>query len=235
MIYFVTGTDTDSGKTLVSSALLHLASQLRHQDDSPWQTLGIKPVASGCEQTAEGLRNSDALALQAQSSVQLDYRQVNPFSFTPAIAPHIVAAQEGVDISPEALHAALDIPRYQETDFTLIEGAGGWRLPLGNQRMMPELVQTLQLPVILVVGMKLGCLNHAVLTQEAILADGLQITGWVANQVDGEMQYVAENLAELTELMSAPCLGVIPHLASPQVDVASEYLTLPHLLRHNGK
>lgn len=223
MMYFVTGTDTDSGKTLVSSALLIAAGKTH-------STLGIKPIASGCEQTEAGLRNSDALQLMAASSIKLDYDKVNPFTFAPAIAPHIAAKQVGTVLTPEAIHSNLDIQCFSQTDFCLIEGAGGWRLPLGEGRYLSELVQTLDLPVILVVGMKLGCLNHALLTQEAIIADGLKVAGWVANRVDPDMGMFAENLTSLKEMMSSPFLGCVPFLTEVTPNNAAQYLDVSTLI-----
>lgn len=191
MRYFIAGTDTDSGKTLVASSLLYLASK-------QGSTLGVKPIASGCEPTSEGLRNSDALALMAQSNVKLAYERVNPFAFKPAIAPHIAAKQVGVTLNADLVTAHLKTLPFDEVDFALVEGAGGWRLPLNHalrvqgklnpQAFLSTVAIDLQLPVILVVGVKLGCLNHALLTQEAIQADGVKIAGWVANCVDPDMQ-----------------------------------------------
>lgn len=225
MIFFVTGTDTDSGKTQVGAALLHKA-RVEHG----LKTLGVKPLASGCHNTPYGLRNPDALALMDESSLKLQYDKVNPFSFEPAIAPHIAAADLGLDISPEAVLAALDFTQYAMADFCLIEGAGGWRLPLGEGRFLSEAVQGLALPVILVVGMKLGCLNHAVLTQEVIRTDGLEIAGWVANRAEADMSRFDENLASLKDLIQAPLLGVVPHLAHPSAEAMSQHLDLSPLL-----
>lgn len=233
-MFFVTGTDTDSGKTLVSSALLTAVNRLGAiaSADSAvsilasntLSTLGVKPIASGCAQTSEGLRNADALQLMTLSSLKLAYSTINPFTFEPAIAPHIAAAQVGVGLAPEVIIESLDLAAFAQADFCLIEGAGGWRLPLGDGRYLSEVVQKLELPVILVVGMKLGCLNHALLTQEAILADGLKIFGWVANCVDPNMSMFAENLASLKEMMSAPFLGCVPFLDAPSAENAADHL-----------
>ncbi|MFT5789472.1 MAG: dethiobiotin synthetase [Shewanella sp.] len=215
MTYFVTGTDTDCGKTLVSSALLTAVKG---------ETVGFKPVASGCEQTEQGLRNSDALALMAASSIKLPYDDINPFAFLPAIAPHIAASEQNISLSPKKIQAQLNMAQYLGADFALIEGAGGWRLPLGDGHFMSEVVQAMQLPVILVVGMKLGCLNHALLTAEAIERDGLVIAGWVANQVDADMANQQENLASLQQMMSAPFLGYIPYLENATAAEAAMHL-----------
>lgn len=229
-MFFVTGTDTDSGKTLATSGLLMAFNRESARLGSQWLTLGVKPIASGCEMTPAGLRNSDALQLMACSTLKLSYEQVNPFSFLPAIAPHIAAKNAGINLSPEAIAAQLDLHAFAAADLCLLEGAGGWRLPLGEGRYLSELVQQLQLPVILIVGMKLGCLNHALLTQEAILADGLQIAGWVANRIDPDMSVFEENLATLKEGMSAPFLGCIPHLSEPTADNAAIHLDIKPLL-----
>ncbi|MCL1049234.1 dethiobiotin synthase [Shewanella abyssi] len=215
MTYFVTGTDTDCGKTLVSSALLTAVKG---------ETVGFKPVASGCEQTEQGLRNSDALALMAASSIKLPYEDINPFAFLAAIAPHIAASEQNISLSPKKIQAQLNMVQYLGADFALVEGAGGWRLPLGDGHFMSEVVQAMQLPVILVVGMKLGCLNHALLTAEAIERDGLVIAGWVANQVDPDMANQQENLASLQQMMSAPFLGHIPYLENATAAEAAVYL-----------
>ena len=223
MAYFITGTDTDSGKTLVSSALLYLVSQPSTLLQQP-KTLGLKPIASGCEMTNKGLRNADALSLISQSTIKLPYERINPISFEPAIAPHIAAKKNGTDISVKTLLKKMHFSALPEHDFCLIEGAGGWRLPLGNQQFMSQVVQALSLPVIMVVGMKLGCLNHALLTQEAILADGLNLSGWVANCVDPNMSNFDDNLQSLTEMMRAPLLGTIPFLQNPTAKEAAKYI-----------
>ena len=145
MTYFVTGTDTDCGKTLVSSALLTAVAG---------ETVGFKPVASGCERTEQGLRNGDALALMAASSIKLPYDDINPFAFAPAIAPHIAAAEQNVTLTPTRIQAQLNMAQHLGADFVVVEGAGGWRLPLGDGHYMSEVVQAMNLPVILVVGMK---------------------------------------------------------------------------------
>lgn len=229
-MFFVTGTDTDSGKTLATSALLMAFNRESARLGSQWLTLGVKPIASGCELTSAGLRNSDALQLMACSTLKLSYGKINPFSFLPAIAPHIAAKNAGISLSPEAIVAQLDLHAFAAADLCLIEGAGGWRLPLGDGRYLSELVKQLQLPVILIVGMKLGCLNHALLTQEAILADGLQIAGWVANSIDPHMSGFEQNLATLKDCMSAPFLGCIPHLREPTAANAAIHLDIKPLL-----
>jgi dethiobiotin synthetase len=227
--YFVTGTDTDAGKTLATSALLGAARQRQ------LTTLGLKPIASGSEATPNGLRNRDALALQAQSFPPVDYPTINPWAFAPAIAPHLAALEAGAVLNVASVTQALndtltDTPR----DLTLIEGAGGWRVPLNEEEDFSDLPRALGLPVILVVGLKLGCLNHARLTAEAIAADGLTLAGWVGSVVDSafadDSPRFAANVALLKRALPAPCLGIIPHLATADATTAQRYLSLEALL-----
>lgn len=205
--YFVTGTDTDAGKTFVSAALLHRASSLGYQ------TLAHKPVAAGCEQTPEGLRNSDALTLMAAiNEADVDYEMINPIALEPAIAPHIAAAESGKSLSVGRLAGFARGLMMSKSDLLLIEGAGGWRVPLNQQETLADLAKSLKVPVILVVGMKLGCINHALLTVEAIQRDGLTLAGWVANQIDPDMNRFQENLYTLNQMIPAPLLANIPYI-----------------------
>lgn len=203
--WFITGTDTDVGKTIASCALLQAAT---HQG---YRTAGYKPVASGSQMTADGLRNSDALALQANSSEALDYAQVNPLTLLEATSPHIASESEGHEIHLPALSQGLR-QLEQSADWILVEGAGGWFTPLTLQATFADWVQQEQLPVILVVGVKLGCINHALLTALAIRHAGLTLAGWVANEVIPAGGRQAEYLATLTRMIDAPLLGVIPYL-----------------------
>jgi dethiobiotin synthetase len=221
--FFIAGTDTEVGKTTIAAGLLCAA---RRQGLS---TAACKPVASGSEATAEGLRNSDALALLGQCSVPLTYDEVNPLAFAPAIAPHLAAREAGVDLTAAVLLAPVRHVLAQGADFTVVEGAGGWRVPLGEGGYLSDLPVALGLPVILVVGVRLGCINHAVLSAEAIARDGLQLVGWVANIVDPGTSRLEENLATLTELLAAPCLGRVPRLADASPENVAEHLQLAHL------
>lgn len=160
--YFITGTDTDVGKTTIAAGLLHAARL------AGLSTAAGKPVASGCELGPKGLRNADALALLAQSSLPLSYAEVNPFAFEPAIAPHLAAREAGVALTVQSLLMPMRELLAKGADFTLIEGAGGWRVPLADQDNLSDLAMALGLPVILVVGVRLGCINHALLSAEAI-------------------------------------------------------------------
>jgi dethiobiotin synthetase len=221
--FFIAGTDTEVGKTTIAAGLLCAA---RRQGLS---TAACKPVASGSETTLEGLRNSDALALLGQCSLPLTYSEVNPLAFAPAIAPHLAAREAGVELTAAALLAPVRHVLEQGADFTVVEGAGGWRVPLGDGGYLSDLPVALGLPVILVVGVRLGCINHAVLSAEAIARDGLQLVGWVANIVDPGTSRLEENLATLTELLAAPCLGRVPRLADATPENVAEHLQLSHL------
>ena len=216
--FFVTGTDTDVGKTTIAAGLLRAARL------AGLSTAAVKPVASGCEAGADGLRNSDALALLAECSLPLSYAEVNPFAFAPAIAPHLAAREAGVELKVEALAAAVQAVLAQQADFTLVEGAGGWRVPLGEQATLADLPVALDLPVILVVGVRLGCINHALLTAEAIARDGLRLAGWVANVLDPQTSRLDDNLRTLTELLAAPCLGRVPRLEQAGAAAVARHL-----------
>lgn len=203
--FFIAGTDTDVGKTQIAAGLLLAAK------NSGFTTAALKPVAAGCEATPEGLRNSDALLLQSVITEALVYEQINPYAFAAPIAPHIAALQEKRSLSVDRLTGFCRgvLPQAQ---FTLIEGAGGWRVPINARETLADLAKQLQLPVILVVGMRLGCINHALLTAEAIQCDGLPLAGWVANCIDPNMAVLDENIQSLMARIPAPLLGVVPYL-----------------------
>lgn len=203
--FFVTGTDTGVGKTQVAAALLYAGRE------AGLSTAALKPVAAGCEATPEGLRNEDALLLQSQVSEPLLYEQINPVALAPAIAPHIAAMEAKRALSVERLSGYCR-GVLGTADLTLVEGAGGWRVPLNRSETLADLARLLNLPVILVVGMRLGCLNHALLTAEAVLRDGLPLAGWVANTLEPDMPRREENITSLVQRLPAPCLGVLPHL-----------------------
>lgn len=227
--YFVTGTGTGVGKTLVTSGLL-AAARLRGLS-----TAGLKPVAAGCELTEDGPRNEDALALQAQTTLPISYEQINPVALEPAIAPHIAAAEAGRRLSADRLAGFCRGVMMQRPDLTLIEGAGGWRVPLNDRETFAELAKIMQLPVILVVGMDLGCINLALLTAEAIQRDGLTLAGWVANQVAPTMDRYQENLETLQRRIRCPMIGEVPYQSGVEVEQIIEYLSLDALLEQADK
>jgi dethiobiotin synthetase len=202
--YFITGTDTGVGKTRVSVALLHRLQQ------QGLRVAGMKPVAAGCEETVTGLRNEDALALQAASSVTLPYETLNPYALAPAIAPHLAARDAGIVIELDRILAAYRTIAAQ-VDSVVVEGAGGWRVPLNDDQDMSDLAVALGLPVVLVVDIRLGCINHALLSAQAIAARGLPLAGWVANHAHGDYARSADNIASIEARIGTPLLGVIPY------------------------
>jgi dethiobiotin synthetase len=227
--YFVAGTDTDAGKTLVACALLAKAQS------QGLSTAAVKPVAAGCQRTPDGLRNDDALQLLNQCSLPLYYEQVNPVAFEAAIAPHIAAQQQGRNMQVDRLAGFTLGVMAQGANLTLVEGAGGWRVPVNARETLADLAKVLNIPVILAVGVRLGCINHALLTVEAIARDGLTLAGWVANCIDPNMAMVEENLATLEQRIHAPLLGRVPYLANHEeaegrVKAAQDYLNIDALI-----
>ncbi|MAT51635.1 MAG: dethiobiotin synthase [Porticoccaceae bacterium] len=221
--YFVTGTDTDVGKTLIATGLLLKA---REQGLS---TAAIKPVAAGAELTPGGLRNADALALSGVCYPPMAYDEINPVCLAPPIAPHIAAGEAGRELSVPLLAGHCQPIIARNPGLLLVEGAGGWRVPLNDRETLADLAIALKLPVIIVVAMRLGCISHALLTVEAVARDGLPLAGWVANQVGGTMSRYDENLAYLREHIRAPLLGEVPWLADADPGRLTAYLNLPDL------
>ncbi len=215
--FFVTGTDTGVGKTLATAALL------RHLRESGVSVAGMKPIAAGVIAGLEGPANEDALMLQAESSVRHPYAVVNPWLFEPAIAPHIAAAESGVVIDAARIVAAHE-RLAAGADVVLAEGAGGFLVPLDSTRSCAELPALLGMDVILVVGLRLGCLNHAFLTTEAIAARRLKLAGWIGNSIDPAFARRDANLATLESRIAAPCLGIIPWMVKPDVATAAASL-----------
>ncbi|MBD2812105.1 ATP-dependent dethiobiotin synthetase BioD [Xenorhabdus sp. Vera] len=222
--YFLAGTDTEVGKTVVSCALLQAANR------KGYRTAGYKPVASGSEITGEGIRNGDALALQHNSSVSLTYQEVNPLVFVEPTSPHIVSAELNQPIDFSVLSQGLEILT-TKADWVLIEGAGGWYTPLSENTTFADWVIQENLPVILTVGIKLGCINHAVLTAKAIQYSGLNLVGWVANEIEPAGKHQAAYLETLKCMIPAPLLGVIPHLSeSCDNSKIGEYINIASLV-----
>ena len=214
MSYFVTGTDTNVGKTLISCALLHgFAAQGK-------RVAGMKPVAAGCDDDAQ---HEDVAQLCAASNVSVSKDLINPCCFSQAIAPHLAAQHDGVNINLARIVESFSALT-EQVDVVIVEGAGGFVVPLNDGQDSADLAVQLALPVILVVGMRLGCLNHALLTVEVIAARGLTLAGWVANVVDAGMAMLDENIAALRQRIAAPLLGVVPYLAQPDAREASKRL-----------
>jgi dethiobiotin synthetase len=217
--YFITGTDTSCGKTEITLGLMHL---LQAQGKS---VVGMKPVASGATVTEDGLRNDDAQRILHHSSQSVPYELVNPCVFEPPIAPHLAAGKLEQKIGFELILGCYE--RLSSlADMVIVEGVGGWRVPLGEDGDLSDLAQAMKLPVILVVGMKLGCLNHALLSVDAIRAKGLVLAGWVANIMDPEVLELEANLETLRQTIGAPCLGVVPYMRTVSTEIIAASIRL---------
>lgn len=221
--FFIAGTDTDVGKTVASKAILQALGA------KGLNTIGYKPVAAGSDKTAEGWRNSDALHLQKAATLDIAYDDVNPYALELPASPHIAAKHEHVEIKYEVLSEKLAHHK-EQSDIVLVEGAGGWRVPVSDTDSLSTWVQQEQLPVVLVVGIKLGCLSHALLTAEIIKADGLNLVGWVANRVNPGTEHYAEIIDMLEDRLDAPKLGEIPYIPSAKRKDLSKYINVEPLL-----
>ncbi len=217
--YFITGTDTECGKTEITLALMHL---LQAQGKS---VVGMKPVASGAIATQEGLRNDDAKRILQKCSQPAPYELINPFVFEPSIAPHLAADQAGQKISFELIQECYEgLSTLGEV--VIVEGVGGWRVPLSEDGDLSDLALAMGLPVILVVGIKLGCINHALLSADAIQSKGLQLAGWVANVVDPQMLELEANMDTLRQKIDAPCLGLVPNIQPVLINAVADKLQI---------
>jgi len=200
---FVTGTDTGVGKTIVSVALMRLLQS------AGLKVVGMKPVATGACWQDGRLVNDDALLLQASASIRLDYNQVNPFVFEPPVAPHIAAKKAGQEIDFRHLCRVYE-ELAEVADCVVVEGVGGWEVPLNEGQRVADLARALDLPVLLVVGLRLGCLNHALLTQRAIKNSGVSCLGWIVNQIERDFLFSAENIETLENSLNWPLLAALP-------------------------
>ena len=222
--FFVTGTDTGVGKTLICCALLHGFAALGKS------VIGMKPVAAGAAHGPAGMVNDDVALLRAASNVDAPLALVNPYCFEPPIAPHLAAEQAGA-----AIDLATIVSAYRRlaaiADIAIVEGVGGFCVPLNAGEDSADLAQRLGLPVILVVGLRLGCLNHALLTAHSIRAQGLTLAGWIANRVDPAMAAAERNVAALAERLAAPLLGVIEFTTAPDPRRVAVQLALPNLAK----
>lgn len=217
MKLFIAGTDTDVGKTYISVGLL------KAFNDLGLATIGVKPVASGCEYENGKLYNADAMLLHQASSIKLPYENINPITFEPAIAPHIAADCAEYQLSVDDIMTKTNTALTCDAGVHIVEGIGGWLVPLNNQETMADFVAAMNLPVILVVGMRLGCLNHAILTYNAIRQNNLHLLGWVANCLDPGIPALVENIATLQKWLDVSCLGVVEYQQNPEeaIDVKS--------------
>lgn len=218
--YFITGTDTECGKTVITLGLMRVLQS------AGLSVNGMKPVAAGAVRTAAGLINEDAQRIQRQCSIQMEYGLINPYIFEPPIAPHLAARGSGVRIDIRVIVDCY-LKLAQSVDRVLVEGVGGWMVLLGDSTLLPDLALALDLPVIIVVGMRLGCINHSLLTLNAINASGCRLAGWVANSVDPQMAEFDGNLQTLQQRIEAPLLGVVPFLQSTDSASVARYLRLP--------
>lgn len=205
--WFITGTDTGVGKTFIAELMLEGLNA------AGVAAVGMKPVASGCRHAAAGVRSDDAERLVAAGCAAIPYEIANPFAFVEPVAPHIAAAISGRPIDIGVIDSCYQ--KISRIGRVVVEGVGGWRVPIGADRTMADVAAVLRLPVVLVVGMRLGCINHALLTAEAIAADGLESAGWVANTVVRDMARYAETMAAIGERLGAPPLATIPYLPPP--------------------
>ena len=217
--YFITGTDTGVGKTLIACALLHAFAK------SGKSVAGMKPVVAGCEQSQQGLIYEDVEALLAASTVAVPRDVANPYALMEPIAPHIAAQRAGTQLDLAQMVSAYR-ELQQSAELVIVEGAGGFKVPLTDEEDTADLAQRLGLPIIMVVGMRLGCLNHALLTAQAIQSKGLQLVGWVANRIDPAMAVFDENVQALEKRLPAPLLGIIPHYPSPDARIIASLLRI---------
>ena len=222
--FFIAGTDTDVGKTVASKAILNALAQ------QGLRTIGYKPVAAGSDKTELGFRNSDALYLQNAATVDVDYDDVNPYALELPASPHIAAKREGISIEYTRLSDKL-AQHKRNSDIVLVEGAGGWRVPVSDTDCLSSWVQQEQLPVVLVVGIKLGCLSHALLTLDAIKADGLSVVGWLANRINPGTEHYADIIAMLEHKIDAPKIGEIPYVPSVKRKDLAKYIDVTSLIK----
>ena len=209
---FITGTDTGVGKTLVSVSFVK--ALVRHG----LRVAVMKPIASGSEHTAAGLRNADAVALAEASNVVVPYASINPYCFEPAISPHIAAEEAKIEVDVTLIRNRFEALA-SGADFVVVEGAGGWYAPINKARSMADLPKALGIPTLLVVGLRLGCLNHAQLTKQAIEASGVELAGWVANAIDPQLERAAQNLSSLEQMLGREPLAVFPFVPDERPDV----------------
>jgi dethiobiotin synthetase len=225
--WFVTGTDTGVGKTRAAVGLLGALA------GKALTVAGMKPIASGSVKTVDGLRNDDAMALVSASSVRVRYADVNPYAFAPAIAPHIAAADEGRTMELAVLERAYE--RLALTaEAVVIEGAGGWLTPLSESHTLADFAAMLDAQVILVVGLRLGCINHALLTERAIRAAGLTLAGWIGSAVDPAFERAQENRAALRARIAAPCLGILEHRPNASPAELADAINVDFVIRQQA-
>jgi len=215
---FIAGTDTNVGKTYVTVGVLNAFK------NNKYSTLGIKPIATGCERIHGHLQNQDALDLQAASSIQLHYHQINPFALEPPVSPNIAARQIAREITVQELKLKTQYAIQYPADICLIEGVGGWYVPINQKETMADFVKALDLRVILVVGIRLGCINHTLLTYKAMMNDKVPLLGWIANCVDPKLPAREDAINTLKDWLPIPCLGVVDYKGKVETSILMEQL-----------
>lgn len=220
---FITGTDTDVGKTLFTTALVKALQNTKQS------VIAFKPVAAGCEMIDGELKNEDALNIIDVMTEDVTYQEVNPITLIKPIAPHISAVEDGVELSVDSIQASCFLSKYQQSNI-LVEGAGGWLVPLNDEETFADYVIAESLDVILVVGLKLGCINHALLSQQSIINSGLKLIGWVANHIDPNMLNQQQNIETLSKRLDCPIIAQIPHLKGDNLAFqAAKYVNIAAL------
>lgn len=217
--YFITGTDTGVGKTWATLTLM------KAMQNKGKVVAGMKPVASGCKKTSVGLRSDDAARILKQSNQSLDYKTINPYAFEQAIAPHIAAKLAGVVIDIDKIAGEFSILK-NNSDSVVVEGIGGWNVPLGADIMLADIVKSLDLKVVLVVGLRLGCINHALSTARAVEADGARLHGWIMNQLEPDYVCLQETMRTLQARISAPLLGSLSFMERFDVEITASQLAI---------
>ena len=225
--FFITGTDTEIGKTTISLGLIAALQNANHKVSA------MKPVASGCEIINGELKNDDALKLIKACHQNLHYKDVNPYAFKPSIAPHIAAEHAGIHIDIPTICKLADTHK-ANSDYCIIEGVGGWQVPLNETETVEDLALALNLPVILVVGLRLGCINHALLTAKAIQDSGLILAGWVANHCHMNSDNADEVIESINQRINSPCLGITDHLNKAEPEIFGEMLDIPTLSKKHS-
>ncbi len=217
--FFVTGTDTEVGKSWCTVGIMEKLKQQGHS------VVGMKPVASGCIESRDGLRNEDALLIQQTASVSVEYSLINPYAFIPPIAPHIAAAKNNEQIKLGRIVERF-IQLKQKAECCVVEGVGGWQVPLNDEESVADLAVALRLPVILVVGLRLGCINHALLSADSIRASGCELAGWIANSTSAQLAEQQATIDAISQRIDTPLLGLVPHLDALDSQVIASHLTL---------
>ena len=221
---FITGTDTEIGKTFVSSLLIKLLAE------EGINVVGMKPIASGAKIIDGELKNDDALSLIDASNVMVDYKSINPYVFEPAVSPHIAAEEAGIEIDLDEIKGCFD-QLQNKSDAVVVEGVGGWYAPVSCHATVADLAETLQLPIILVVGLRLGCLSHALLTAQAIRQSGLPVAGWIANHVEKDFSSAEKNISTLKHFLNDfPFLGSVSHQESQRNELPQHHLNKQGLI-----